>query len=176
MQTCKGYSASPPSHPTTRPFHCCHVCAFFTLYRSFYPSTSNTPSFRADSSSLPTVGQYYLSGSSPEPNDNFWWIVLMKDRFRASTTYQMCDLVATGCAILSWNSARILINRHLIGPGLWRHETLFVLYPKHDLVVKMKKNADGGNWRLPALKTWMFHIVFQLDFFLSRIIYTRYVL
>ena len=77
MQTCKGYSASPPSHPTTRPFHCCHVCAFFTLYRSFYPSTSKTPSFPADSSSLPTVGQYYLSGSPPEPNDNFWWIVLM---------------------------------------------------------------------------------------------------
>lgn len=44
------------------------------------------------------------------------------------------DLVATS-AILGCNSASIVTNRHVIGPGVWRHDFYFLSQPKQLLVV-----------------------------------------
>ena len=45
-----GRAAGATSRQTTYCSTCVYVCVFFTLNRYFYPSTSSTPSVRADSS------------------------------------------------------------------------------------------------------------------------------
>ena len=57
------------------------TCVFFTLNRSFYPSTSSTPSVRADSSSWRDTSTYKLCGHKTTP--------------RASTLYRQTALYST---------------------------------------------------------------------------------